>query len=134
MISQTAEYALRAMVYLAGVDNVPTPTDIIAHNTHAPFGYLVKIMARLSRAGLVTAQRGRNGGFVLGRSAHEISMHDILSVADASHRPLCAPENDDDCPLYRHLRAGCHKSLDYWRTIPLTRLVRRKPRKPLPVP
>jgi Rrf2 family protein len=134
MISQTAEYALRAMVYLTEVEVNPTPTDVIARNTHAPFGYLVKIMARLSRAGLVTAQRGRNGGFVLGRPAHEISMFDVLEVADSHTRELKCPANDETCLLYLHLRGGCQKSLDYWQSTPLSMLTHPHQPHPLPPP
>jgi len=126
MISQTAEYALRAMVLLAEAGESPTPTDVIARETRAPFGYLVKIMAKLSRSGLVTAQRGRHGGFVLSRPAQEISLHDILVIADPVARDLRCPTHGDGCPLYIHLRAGCERSQAYWRKVTLNRLRHRR--------
>lgn len=133
MISQTAEYALRAMVLLTESGETPIPTDVIAKETHAPFGYLVKIMAKLSRAGLVIAQRGRHGGFVLARSAKEISLNDILTVADPVTRDLRCPIHGDASPLYIHLRAGCERSRDYWRKVTLHRL-RHRHREPLSRP
>ena len=57
MITQTAEYALRAMVYLADQEE-PRTTNAIAEKTQVPAGYLAKVMQVLSKAGLVHAQRG----------------------------------------------------------------------------
>ena len=42
MISQTAEYALRAIVYLAGQNGAPRTTAQIAETTMIPAGYLAK--------------------------------------------------------------------------------------------
>ena len=52
MISQTAEYALRAVVYLAGTAGAPRTTSQISAATAAPAGYLSKVMQGLSRARL----------------------------------------------------------------------------------
>ena len=65
MISQTAEYALRAIVYLADQGGVARTTSEIAETTQVPAGYLAKVMQSLCRAGLVKSQRGLNGGFKL---------------------------------------------------------------------
>ena len=64
MISQTAEYALRAIVYLAGQE-LPQTTQQIAATTRVPAGYLSKVLQALARGGLVHSQRGLHGGFTL---------------------------------------------------------------------
>ncbi len=64
MISQTAEYALRAIVFLANQET-PHTTATIASHTQVPVGYLAKVMQTLSKGKIVNAQRGLNGGFTL---------------------------------------------------------------------
>lgn len=67
MISQTTEYALRAIVYL-GVDRGAAKTTAeISDGIKAPVAYLSKIMMGLTRAHLVGSQRGLHGGFILAR-------------------------------------------------------------------
>ena len=68
MISQTAEYALRAVVCLArsAPERRWTVRDI-HEQTDVPEGYLSKVMQLLARAKIVRSQRGRTGGFRLER-------------------------------------------------------------------
>lgn len=51
MISQTAEYALRAVVYLGSQTGQPTTTQRIAAATQVPVGYLSKVMQSLGGPG-----------------------------------------------------------------------------------
>ena len=93
MISLTAEYALRAVSWLASNGKEPLVNRDIADATQVPSGYLAKVLQSLGRAGLVTSQRGLGGGFVLGRSAEEISVLDVVNAVD----PL---ERIESCPLH----------------------------------
>jgi Rrf2 family transcriptional regulator, nitric oxide-sensitive transcriptional repressor len=109
LISQTAEYALRAMVWLAGRPDRSQTTDEIAHGTQVPRGYLSKVLQALARHGLVVSQRGLGGGFTLARLPNEITTLDVLRAVDPPMRidscPLGLKEHRDElCPL--------HKSLD----------------------
>lgn len=59
MITQTAEYALRAVVHLAGrAENRPASAQDISRATKVPVGYLQKILRMLAKARILTAQRG----------------------------------------------------------------------------
>ena len=57
MISQTAEYALRAVVCLATTPGTPMTTQEIAKITKVPQGYLAKVLQALSRGEIVQSQR-----------------------------------------------------------------------------
>ena len=108
MISQTAEYALRAIVYLADQRGAPRTTAQIAEATQVPPGYLAKVMQSLSRTKLVHSQRGLNGGFTLVRDPAGLPMLEIIAAVDPIRRfhecPLGLPtHNADLCPLHRQL-------------------------------
>lgn len=106
MISQTAEYCLRAIVCLAGTSGQPLTTQQIAEATKIPPGYLCKILQALGRAGMVTAQRGINGGFVLERDPATLSLLEVVRVSDPSHRVTTCPlgiHGKDLCSLHRQL-------------------------------
>ena len=108
MISQTAEYALRAIVYLARSPDEPHITREIAEATKIPSGYLAKVMQTLVRAGLVNSRRGLRGGFTLERSPETISFLDVVNAVDPLKRirscPLGLAEHGDSlCPLHRRL-------------------------------
>ena len=102
MISQTAEYALRAAVHLAAnPDSGPAAAKDIADAVQVPVGYLQKVLRMLCQHDLLIASRGATGGFVLARPAESISVLDVLRAAD---NPLPRIER---CPLGR----PCHKQL-----------------------
>ncbi|HUY31937.1 MAG TPA: Rrf2 family transcriptional regulator [Pirellulales bacterium] len=107
MFSQTAEYALRAIVYLADQGDSPRTTRQIAEVTHVPPGYLAKVMQSLSRAGLVSSQRGLHGGFVLARPPQKLTVLDVIQAVDPLRRietcPLGLEGHLSLCPLHRRL-------------------------------
>ena len=107
MISQTAEYALRAMVFLAIRDSAATGQEI-AQTTKVPPGYLSKLMQQLVKAKLVNSQRGIGGGFVLSRAATEISILDVINAVDPIERIKTCPLGISShgfnlCPLHKRL-------------------------------
>ncbi len=108
MISQTAEYALRAIAYLAKSPDDPHITREIAEATKVPSGYLAKVMQTLVKAGFVHSRRGLGGGFTLDTSPEAISILDVVNAVDPIQRilscPLGLPEHRDSlCPLHRKL-------------------------------
>lgn len=108
MLSQTIEYALRAMTHLA---SLPPETSInsetIAEKTRVPRNYLSKVMRDLVLAELVTSQRGPNGGFALSRAPEKITILDVVNAVDPITRitkcPLGNPAHLRLCPLHRRL-------------------------------
>ena len=107
-ISQTAEYALRAIVWLARDPDTPLGTPRIARATHVPAGYLCRVLQALGRAGLVDSNPGRAGGFRLMRAPREISVLDVVNAVDPVQRIVRCPlelksHRGHLCPLHRRL-------------------------------
>lgn len=91
MLSQTVEYALRAMVYLAGCSDDPQPTEQISEKTKVPAPYLAKVLQNLTRKGLVRSQRGVKGGFLLAQSPASITILDVVNAVDPIQRIKTCP-------------------------------------------
>lgn len=111
MISQTSEYALRAALCLAiRSDESPASAHEIAEAVRVPVGYLQKILRMLARNGILTAQRGANGGFLLAKVPTAISVLDILKASDTEIQritrcPLGIKGHTSLCSLHRLLDA-----------------------------
>jgi len=108
MISQTVEYALRAMVHLASLPpRQAVNSETIAASTQVPQGYLSKVLRDLVLAGLVISQRGPSGGFVLAKPPGDISMLDVVNAVDVMPRikrcPLNNPTHLRLCPLHQRI-------------------------------
>lgn len=108
LFTQTIEYALRAVVWLADHPDRSQTTQQIAAATRVPAGYLSKVLQNLGRGGLVRAQRGLHGGFMLTRSPEELTVLDVINVVDPIERirecPLGLESHGTNlCPLHRKL-------------------------------
>lgn len=78
-ILKTDEQALRIATCLARHGGLMTLTEIAAAE-HLSRPLVSKLLARLRRGGVVTALRGRSGGYELSRPAARISVADVLRV------------------------------------------------------
>jgi Rrf2 family protein len=108
MISQTVEYALRAVVHLASSSPSPRTTDQIATATRVPKAYLSKVLQRLTSAGVVHSQRGIGGGMTLAKPPSELTILEVVTAVEPIGRirtcPLgLAAHGVNLCPLHRRL-------------------------------
>ena len=103
MISQKAKYALRALVALArGEPGMPMMISDIADRQDIPKKFLEQILLDLKRHGIVESRRGKAGGYLLLRSADDISYGEVLRIVDGPLAPLpclsrIAYRRCDDC-------------------------------------
>jgi Rrf2 family protein len=128
LISQTAEYALRAVAALASHPDEPMVTHRLAEMTRVPAGYLAKVMQSLGRSGLVNSARGVGGGFTLTRPATEISIYDIVQAVDPLQRIRTCPLGLSAhgvrlCPLHKRLDDAMKQVEDAFRASNLAELL-----------
>lgn len=82
-ITRQADYALRAMLYLARLEpQERAATSKIAEFQQIPSSFLAKIISQLSIAGLIHTSRGAGGGVSLARKPEEISLLDVVEAID----------------------------------------------------
>ena len=95
--------AVHAMVLLANEPERATSGALAGSaNTHATC--LRRVLAPLTRAGLVSSSEGRAGGYRLTRPASEITLAEIYNAV--SREPLFQPEisaHRKGCPISRAL-------------------------------
>lgn len=100
MLSRSADYGLRAMIYLAARPTAGyVPLQQITQSMRTPHFLLAHILQRLVKGGLVASMKGHHGGFRLQRAPSEINVADIIEQIDGPVRALeCS--GDADCSLH----------------------------------
>ena len=139
MFSQTAEYALRAVAYLASQTGEPRTVQQIAVVTKVPTGYLAKVMQALSRAELVHSQRGLGGGCTLLVPPDRLTVLDVVQAVDPIRRirrcPLGLAGHVNLCPLHRRLDQAIALVEDALRQSTIAELLAEaKPSHGIPIP
>ncbi len=92
ILSDTAEYALRAVLYVARTASPERPTraDEIAQALGVPRNYLSKILHTLGKSGVLRSARGPQGGFQLAMDPGELVLARIVGTFDPMEiRPRC---------------------------------------------
>lgn len=107
MLSKTAEYALRATVWLAREPGKTESADRLAGVTRVPRRYLHKVLQDLVEAGLVRSQPGPGGGYTLSRDPSTVTILDVVNAVDPIERihgcPLGLQSHTSLCPLHQAL-------------------------------
>lgn len=110
-ISTRGRYAIRVMLDLAEHDQGEyIPLTDIAKRQDISEKYLEAIVSLLVKAGLLTALRGKKGGYKLTRTPDQYSLNDILTVTEGAFAPVACLENEvNTCE-----RASDCKTLKVW--------------------
>ncbi len=111
MFSNTVEYALRAIVYLAYEAPEARTTAQIAEATKVPKDYLSKILQGLAKKKILQTQRGVGGGVSLLRPPEELTILDVVNAVEPIERirtcPLGLPTHGVKlCPLHKRMDAA----------------------------
>ncbi len=84
-ISKLADYAVVLVTHMAHLDSQEQGHENVrnlAAATRIPEPTVRKVLKALSRAGIVSSQRGTNGGYGLARTAAHINVVEILSAIE----------------------------------------------------
>jgi Rrf2 family protein len=82
-VSAKADYAVRAMVELAGAsEEQPVAGERVSAAQEIPLRFLDPILTELRYAGLVRGRSGEDGGYWLARPPGELTLGEIVSELD----------------------------------------------------
>ena len=99
-LSTKGRYGLRALLDIAQQqEKGPVAIHTIAQRQNLSGRYLEQLLIPLKQAGLVKSVRGAQGGYILGRSAANITVGDVVRILEGPIAPVdCVSEvNPDDC-------------------------------------
>ncbi len=108
MISQTAEYALRAVTCLAQNPDKPRTTAEIAQWTKVPEHYLAKVMLALAKHEVVYSKKGLHGGYVLAHDPKDLPLLNVINAVDPLKHIKSCPlklktHGTNLCPLHKRI-------------------------------
>ena len=138
VFSRTAEYALRAMTFLAMQPSGKlTGAREISREENIPTAFLWKILHTLARRKLIRSFKGVNGGYELACPGDEITLSTVIFAADgvdfSEHCVLGMPRCDDQnaCPLHdtwKEIRGEMLAMLEQNTLADLARVARKRVR------
>jgi Rrf2 family protein len=98
-VPSKTRYAILAMMHLAAKYDAgrPVTAPAIAKVQRVPLKFLTHIMIILQKGGLVTAIRGKDGGYLLSRIPSKISLGDIVRAVEG---PAMKFEHCSDSPAW----------------------------------
>lgn len=131
MLTRTGGYALHAALAIAemGADGRAVRAHEIADALGIPANYLAKILHSLARSGVLVSERGRNGGFRLGRDPGDITLLDVVADFDDLGRErqcLLGKGTCSDvggCPAHKEWRAASAPAFRFFETRTLADLM-----------
>ncbi len=102
-VTKLADYGIIMLTYFATHPESTYNARDIANQVRLPLPVASKVLKMLSKAGLLTSQRGTKGGYALSRPAHEIT---VASIIRAFEGPI-AVTACSDITGYCDLETGC---------------------------
>jgi Rrf2 family protein len=89
MLTMKTRYALKALGNLAEREgSEPTLVSELAEQEGIPRKFLEAILRELKQHGMLTAQRGRGGGYLLRQAPEEITLADVIRALDGPIAPV----------------------------------------------
>lgn len=90
-ISAKVDYACRALCALGSCDGNALTAEELAREQDLPVRFLRAILNELRRGGIVSSQRGNEGGYRLGRPASDITLGEVFRRLEG---PLAEVRNE----------------------------------------
>jgi Rrf2 family iron-sulfur cluster assembly transcriptional regulator len=120
VLSQTAEYALRTVLFLADRGDAAR-VDEIAERLQVPRNYLSKTLHRLAHEGVLSSARGKGGGFRLAIPPDQLKLLRVVEPFDdisAQRRCLLGRSQCSDrnpCPAHHEWRTVSERLTAFFR-------------------
>jgi len=110
ILSRSTDYAVRALVYMAGKAPEKVSSADLDRNLRLPRPFMRRILQTLQKAGYLISTKGRNGGFLLAMPTNKICLVDLVTVFQGAvtmgdclfRKKVCA--HVGDCPLRREIK------------------------------
>jgi len=95
-IQISTDYAIRILHFLHTHNGMHTAMEI-ANATEITYPFFIKIANLLKKQGFLNSIQGRNGGYVLGKRAHEISFYDVYVCMEGEMQIGACVRKNEQC-------------------------------------
>ena len=99
-LSKKTDYAIILLVHLGGQID-PVSAQKVASIYKLPYPMVANILKQLLSSGLIKSTQGQNGGYVLGRSADDINLSEIIRITDSTFELVECVHEEDSCKVYQ---------------------------------
>ena len=105
--------AVHLMAGLAYLGGRGTTSGHLAESVNTSPSFVRRVLAKLSKAGLVETTTGKAGACWLAREAKKISLLDIYQAVDAPKAfSIHSYSEQKDCPVSCHIKAALDRALE----------------------
>ncbi len=80
--SKTTSYAFATLSFLAEHEGEKYSAKALHEQLKIPWPYLRQLLTSLSKAGFIKSVQGRNGGFILQKPAHLVTLAEIVDAVE----------------------------------------------------
>jgi Rrf2 family protein len=101
-VSRTLDYAVRCLIHMGGNPGYKFSMKQISETQHIPQNYLAKVMRRLVNRGILRSKVGPEGGYMLRKAPHELSLREVYEAIEGEIRIVDCMDDDGLCALYEN--------------------------------
>lgn len=102
-LSRMSDYAVVVLEALSRDEGNSLSATQIAAAANLPEPTAAKVLKLMASGGVVTSQRGANGGYTLARPPHQITVYDIVTAIEGRlGLTACVDGGDEPCALEAH--------------------------------
>lgn len=96
-LSQATDFSLRILMLLAQKDKAAT-VDEISTELDLVKSHAMKIVAKLTKSGMLESRRGRSGGVILGKPIDQIRIGDVVRIMEPDFAVVeCMRPGESSC-------------------------------------
>ena len=112
-ITQECDYALRVVLFLSEKEfDEKVESKIISETLNIPLRFLLKLLRKLTIAGILNSHRGIDGGYSLAKNPQDISMKDVIEIVDGPFYINRCLYDSAYCSLNRSNTCNIHQVLN----------------------
>jgi len=95
--TRRTDYGVRALINLAQHYPQGQAAPAISADMAIPVGFLRQVLQELGRAGLVSSQPGRSGGYALTREPQQITLHEVIEALEGKNEESACALDGGPC-------------------------------------
>ena len=88
-LNKTSKYAIKLLTHMAIQDETMFKSKELCETLDIPYKYLSAIITNLSKEGIISSSKGRNGGITFTKELDEITLQDIIDITESSDIHQC---------------------------------------------